>query len=87
MSEKKRNTKEGRKMANQHEADLEKQFQSDLEKAAALSLETLALEQFKRSKIHYSHSDLSANRSGGYKTNNGEYILNCKLACRLTRVA
>lgn len=35
------------------EVDFEKQFQDDLEKATALSMETLALDQFRRSKLGY----------------------------------
>uniref|UniRef100_T1H169 Uncharacterized protein n=1 Tax=Megaselia scalaris TaxID=36166 RepID=T1H169_MEGSC len=35
------------------EVDYEKQFKDDLEKATALSLETLALEEFRRSKLGY----------------------------------
>lgn len=43
-------------MANHNESDYDKQFQDDLEKATALSLETLALDQFKRNKFRYSDS-------------------------------
>lgn len=35
------------------EVDVEKQFQDDLEKATALSLETLALDEFRRSKLGF----------------------------------
>lgn len=35
-----------------NETDYDKQFQEDIEKATALSMETLALDQFKRNKIH-----------------------------------
>lgn len=35
------------------EVDFEKQFQDDLEKATALSMETLALDRFRRSKLGY----------------------------------
>lgn len=37
-------------MAN-HPDDFDQQFQADLEKATALSLESLALEQFRRKKL------------------------------------
>ncbi|XP_055378493.1 phosphatidylinositol 4-phosphate 3-kinase C2 domain-containing subunit alpha [Condylostylus longicornis] len=40
-------------MSNKSELDYEKKFQDDLEKATALSLETLALEQYRRTK-HFS---------------------------------
>lgn len=41
--------------------DYDKQFKDDLEKATALSLETLALDQFRRNKLQYSSiSDVSS---------------------------
>lgn len=33
--------------------DYDKQFKDDLEKATALSLETLALDQFRRNRVQY----------------------------------
>lgn len=45
--------------------DYDKKFQEDLEKAAALSLETLALEQFRRNKFPYSSAtDVSTSSTG-----------------------
>lgn len=38
------------KNQNANETDYEKQFKEDLEKATALSMETIALEQFRRNK-------------------------------------
>lgn len=38
--------------SNQNETEYDKRFQEDLEKATALSLETLALEEFRRNKLH-----------------------------------
>lgn len=35
-------------MAGPSQEEMERQFQADLERAAALSMETLALEEFKR---------------------------------------
>lgn len=43
--------------------DLDKQFEDDLEKATALSLETLALDEFRRNKLQYSLSDVSTSTS------------------------
>lgn len=34
--------------------DYDKQYEDDIEKATALSLETLALDQFRRNKLQYS---------------------------------
>lgn len=46
---------------NTNETDSDKQFQEDLEKATALSLETLALEEFHRNKLHlHSSNDVSS---------------------------
>lgn len=40
--------------------DYDKQYEDDIEKATALSLETLALDQFRRNKLQYSSiSDVS----------------------------
>lgn len=66
-------------MANQQQIDYEKQFQDDLEKATALSLETLALDQYRRNKLQYSHSDVSANSSiyKYCKWFEKEFILKC----------
>lgn len=50
-------------MSNSIETDYEKQFREDLEKATALSMETLALDQYRRNKLQYSHSDVSATSS------------------------
>lgn len=52
-------------MTNPTESDYDKQFQEDLEKATALSMETLAMDQFKRNKLQYSHSDVSSSSSTG----------------------
>lgn len=43
--------------------DYDKQFEEDLEKATALSLETLALDQFRRNRLQYSVSDVSSSTS------------------------
>lgn len=43
-------------MANPNESELERQFREDLEKATALSMETLALDQFRRNKLYSSDS-------------------------------
>lgn len=43
--------------------DYDKQFQEDLEKATALSLETLALDQYRRNKLQYSSVDNVSNTS------------------------
>lgn len=44
------------KNQNVNETDYDKQFKEDLEKATALSLETLALEQFRRNKSQHGTS-------------------------------
>lgn len=54
--------------------DLDKQYEDDLEKATALSLETLALDQFRRNKLQYSLSDVSTSTSI-YKST-CEFVLN-----------
>lgn len=41
---------------NPNESDIERQFREDLEKATALSMETLALDQFRRKKLYSSDS-------------------------------
>lgn len=43
-------------MANPNESEYERQFREDLEKATALSMETLALDQFRRNKLYSSDS-------------------------------
>lgn len=49
--------------------DYDKKFQEDLEKAAALSLESLALEQFRRKKYLYSSAtDVSTSNDDIIKT-------------------
>lgn len=47
-----------RKMANvnPNESEYERQFREDLEKATALSMETLALDQFRRNKLYSNDS-------------------------------
>lgn len=50
-------------MSNSTETDYDKQYHDDLEKATALSMETLALDQYRRNKLQYSHSDVSTNAS------------------------
>lgn len=53
------------KNQNANETDIEKQFKEDLEKATALSLETLALEEFHRNKsLHSSGSSVIDGGSG-----------------------
>lgn len=39
------------------QTEYDKQFQADLERATALSMETHAMDQYKRNKLQYSHSD------------------------------
>lgn len=41
---------------NPNESEYERQFRDDLEKATALSMETLALDQFRRNKLYSSDS-------------------------------
>lgn len=56
-------------------ADYEKQFQEDLERAQALSLESLALEQFKNKKLQeLNRSATTATSSTRPKTTTGEYF-------------
>lgn len=43
-------------MANPDESEDERRFREDLEKATALSMETLALDQFRRNKLYSSDS-------------------------------
>ena len=43
-------------MSNSLESDYDRQFREDLEKATALSMETLALDQFRRNKLYRSDS-------------------------------
>lgn len=43
-------------MANPNESEHDRQFREDLEKATALSMETLALDQFRRNKLYRSDS-------------------------------
>lgn len=43
-------------MANPGESEHDRQFREDLEKATALSMETLALDQFRRNKLYRSDS-------------------------------
>lgn len=54
-------------MASNSESELDRQFREDLEKATALSMETLAMDQFRRNKIHHSLSE--ANGSSIYRSN------------------
>lgn len=62
-------------MSNQSsEVDYDKKFQEDLEKATALSLETLALDQFRRSKLQYSHSDVSSSTTTNRWVNTYRYL-------------
>lgn len=53
------------KNQNANETDYDKQFKEDLEKATALSLETLALEEFHRNKSGHlsSATDISSTSS------------------------
>lgn len=41
----------------------DRQFQEDLEKATALSMETLALDEFRRSKLRYSQGDYDQSKT------------------------
>lgn len=50
---------------NANETDFEKQFKDDLEKATALSMETLALEEFHRNRSLQLPSGSSVTDSGG----------------------
>lgn len=50
---------------NANETDIEKQFKEDLEKATALSLETLALEEFHRNKSLQSSGSSVIDGGGG----------------------
>ncbi len=50
-------------MANPNESEHERQFREDLEKATALSMETLALDQFRRNKLYRSDSISEQNTS------------------------
>lgn len=53
------------------EEELEKKFKDDLEKATALSLETLALEEF--NKKRRGHNSFSSYESTSFRNNNGQY--------------
>lgn len=54
--------------------DYDKKFQEDLEKAAALSLETLALDQFRRNKLLYSASTETKNSNNDIKSTACKYF-------------
>ena len=54
-------------MANTEENEYDREFEAELEKAKALSMETLAMEQFRRNKIQHSLSDATANALAKYK--------------------
>lgn len=55
-------------MANQAEIDYEKQFQEDLAKATALSIESQALDEYRRSKSQYGYmSNRSSPPTTGYR--------------------
>lgn len=50
---------------NPNESEHERQFREDLEKATALSMETLALDQFRRKKL-YSSDSISEQHNNPY---------------------
>lgn len=56
-------------------ADYEKQFQEDLERAQALSLESLALEQFKTKKLQELNRSVTTIASTKPKTTTGEKLI------------
>lgn len=58
-------------MANPNESEYDKQFREDLEKATALSMETLALDQFRRKKLYRSETV-------GGQNSNSLYGSSCK---------
>lgn len=65
------------KNQNVNETDYDKQFKEDLEKAAALSMESLALEEFRRNKtLHYSSSTVTdgSSTSGVIKFSTCKYF-------------
>lgn len=67
--------------------DYDKQFQEDLEKATALSLETLALDQFRRNKLQYSSVNDVSTTSTALKTSTckrGFYLLFAKQNTKLS---
>lgn len=53
-------------MANPNESEAERQFREDLEKATALSMETLALDQFRRNKLYSTDSHTERHNKSGY---------------------
>lgn len=58
-------------MAGQPQDDLDRQFQADLERAAALSMETLALEEFKRKQRNSGQSSVAAMEHLDFSTSSG----------------
>lgn len=60
------------KNQNANETDFDKQFKDDLEKATALSLETLALEEFHRNRsLQLAGSSVTDGSSSGMATTSG----------------
>ncbi|XP_055854096.1 phosphatidylinositol 4-phosphate 3-kinase C2 domain-containing subunit beta isoform X2 [Episyrphus balteatus] len=73
-------------MANQAEIDYEKQFQEDLAKATALSIESQALDDFRRSKSQYgymSNNRASPPTTGYHKKQNAEKEYSSNVQSRL----
>lgn len=62
---------------NANETDYDKQFKEDMEKAAALSMESLALEEFHRNKSHHS-TTTSTTVTDGISTTNVMKFSTCK---------
>lgn len=65
------------KNQNANETDYDKQFNEDLEKATALSLETLALEEFRRNKSLHLSSAGSYSMTDGSSTSNAMKFSSC----------
>lgn len=61
------------KNQNANETDYDKQYKEDMEKAAALSMETLALEEFRRNKSLH-----SSTVTDGISTNSVMKFSTCK---------
>lgn len=51
---------------NPNESEYERQFREDLEKATALSMETLALDQFRRNKLYSNDSRPEQHSNASY---------------------
>lgn len=60
-------------MSNPTDTEYDRQFQDDIERATALSMETLALDQFRRNRLQYSHSDVSSSAAAVFFNSNGNY--------------